>query len=175
MAGYRFAAGEYVFLRHPTMPEVIGMTWTVVSDDGNQVTITSDWPLGDHDQTETYTRSLLVDRTIVFPATFVTADNHQPFIQAVPSAPAGYNDYEWEWVLESIIIETMCLDQWMSLPQFGGNSLLVRAGSSPSPPLVMFPRIDAAGLEIWFHSAWCGGMMQLMEVDVLDLCPQGQI
>ena len=116
-----------------------------------------------------------MDRTIVFPATFVTADNHQPFIQAVPSAPAGYNDYEWEWVLENIIIETMYLDQLMSLPQFGGNSLLVRAGSSPSPPLVMFPRIDAAGLEIWFHSAWCGGMMQLMEVDVLDLCPQRQI
>ena len=29
-------------------------------------------------------------------------------------------------------------------------------------------------MELWLHSRWHGGMMQLTDVDAWDLCPQGQ-
>jgi len=65
---------------------------------------------------------------------------------------------------------------WIPLRALGGNSIMIRPAppGQPALPLILFPRIDRLGLEVWFHSRWYGRSTQLIEVDALDLCPQGQ-
>ena len=103
-------------------------------------------------------------------------------LQQLPVVNANGN------AIETIIMEATGTDHrglwdpsayfnlWVPLRALGGNSIMLR----PRPPghrvqpLILFPRIARLGLEVWFHSLWLGHSMQLIEVDALELCPQGQ-
>ena len=71
---------------------------------------------------------------------------------------------------------TAYYNRWVPLRAMGGNSILLRTRppGHPLQTLILFPRIERGGLELWFHSNWHGNSMQLQEVDALELCPQGQ-
>ena len=42
-------------------------------------------------------------------------------------------------------------------------------------PLLMYPRLEALGLEIVFESRWYQGRTVVIEIDILKPCPQRQI
>ena len=75
------------------------------------------------------------------------------------------------------------LETWMPVPGFGGNSILLRRSLAMCPrlptrrrrPLVMYPRLEQLGLEMWFRSNWYGQGAEIIEFDVLKPCPAGQI
>ena len=75
------------------------------------------------------------------------------------------------------------LETWMPVPGFGGNSILLRRSLAMCPrlptrrrrPLVMYPRLEQLGLEMWFRSNWYGQSAEIIEFDVLKPCPAGQI
>ena len=68
------------------------------------------------------------------------------------------------------------LDTWIPIPGLGGNSILLRRSVYPRRrPLVMYPRLEQLGLEMWFRSDWYGQSAEIIEFDVLKPCPAGQI
>ena len=62
---------------------------------------------------------------------------------------------------------------WLRLPGLGGNAIMLRRASCNSPPLVMYNELR--GYELWFHSEWAGEMIQLVDCDILKLCPACQV
>ena len=42
-------------------------------------------------------------------------------------------------------------------------------------PLLMYPRLEALGLELVFESRWAGGQTVIIEIDILKPCPQKHI
>ena len=87
-------------------------------------------------------------------------------------------------IVENMIIQTTnaamdspLLNQWLPLKALGGNSVLIRKRSTrirQRIPLIMFPRIEEWGYELWFHSVWYDGMIMLTEVDAWEKCPMEQ-
>lgn len=67
------------------------------------------------------------------------------------------------------------LDQWIPLRLLGGNYIMIKKREEAAPPLLMFPRLNAMGLELWFHSNWIGMTVLIIEVDGLKKCPQNQL
>ena len=67
------------------------------------------------------------------------------------------------------------LDTWFPIPFLGGNSILLRRSTRRRRPLVMYPRLEQLGLEMWFRSDWYGQSAEIIEFDVLKPCPAGQI
>ena len=120
---------------------------------------------------------------------------------AAPAFPIpSMNAQDYTFAIENVIMNATgstagdawdpspYLNRWIPLRALGGNSIMIchnhishshsedmtaRNGRGQFP-LIMFPRIQIAGLELWFHSRWYNGTMQLIEVDSWELCPQGQ-
>ena len=67
------------------------------------------------------------------------------------------------------------LNQWIPLPGWGDNSVLVKRRTGHHRPLVMFPRLDQLGLELWFRSRWCGETFEVEDVDIILPCKQDQL
>ena len=67
-------------------------------------------------------------------------------------------------------------NRWVPFRTSPGNSIMLRERppGHPQKTLILYPRIEEAGLDLWFRSNWCQDFMQLQEVDALELCPQGQ-
>ena len=171
-----FATGETVTVRGKT-----GL-WTVIDDDSasNRIIVEQKNSLCVDDTTfdSTLNTWLVLKPREVF--------STQLEVRAEPVATLLPNDnYN---AIETIIMEATGNDsrgfwdpapffnRWIPLRALGGNSILIRPAPSGSRahPLILFPRIDRLGLEVWFHSQWYGRSTQLLEVDALDLCPQGQ-
>ena len=174
-----FATGETVSVGGET-----GL-WTVVHDDGNRVVVEQKKSLCVEDTTDndpTTNTVQIVNGPNVFSTAVVSVVT--PFPLAVVTTSHDYTT-----AIENIIMEatgnaagsfwdpTAYLDRWIPLRALGGNYIMLRRSplsSAGLAPLIMFPRIENAGLELWFHSTWYGDTMQLTDVDVWDLCPAGQ-
>ena len=176
-----FATGETVTVRGQT-----GL-WTVIHDDsvGNRVVVEQNILLCEADTTcdSTVNTKIVVSPRDVSSTTLVVAG---PVANLLPMPVVNSNVYNNS--IETIIMEATGNDphgswdprayfnRWVPLRALGGNSIMIRP---PPPgqraaPLILFPRIDRLGLEVWFHSRWYGKSTQLVEVDAIDLCPQGQ-
>ena len=180
-----FATGEIVSVRGLTGLWQTGL-WTVVYDDGNRVVVEQRMSMCVDDTTYDSTISTiqLVNGTNVFSTAIVSVVTPPPLAVLTTS-----HDYDYNIAIENIIMEatgnaagaswdpTTYLDRWIPLRALGGNYILLRRSplsSSGLAPLIMFPRIENAGLELWFHSRWYGQTMLLTDVDVWNLCPAGQ-
>ena len=70
------------------------------------------------------------------------------------------------------------LNRWIPLPDGhnGGNQVLLRrCVGERRRPLLMYPRLEALGLEMVFYSRWYGGLTVIIEIDILKPCPQRHI
>ena len=66
------------------------------------------------------------------------------------------------------------LNARIDLPGLGGNYVYVRETIRPqAQSLVMYPRLD--GYDMFFFSTWSNETIELLDCDVLKLCPQGQV
>ena len=177
-----FATGDIVAVRGHT-----GL-WTLIEDDSFRVVVEQKFSLCEADSTfdSTLSTTLVVEGGDVSFTKLVVAGHTGPVLNPWPMPvvnPDVYNNS-----VESIIIEATGNDsrgfwdpsayfnRWVPLRALGGNSILIRPppAGHRAAPLVLFPRIDRLGLELWFHSRWYGESMQMTEVDGLDLCPAGQ-
>ena len=75
--------------------------------------------------------------------------------------------------LQRFVASSYKVNTWLPLPGLGGNAILVREASANSPPLVMYNELR--GHELWFHSSWNGDLIQLVDCDILKLCPARQV
>ena len=75
--------------------------------------------------------------------------------------------------LQRFVSSSSKVNIWLPLPGLGGNAILVREASANSPPLVMYNELR--GHELWFHSSWNGDLIQLVDCDILKLCPARQV
>ena len=181
-----YQVGTYVFVRIETGRHGI---WTVIRDIGNRVIVAREESQCENDTTSDTSIHVVetVDKVNVFHSTVACIDASSLAIQNIPFP------HDNNMIIENMIIErtngmdAQWLDRWLPLRALGGNSVMIRTrstrqgqGSSSSSseesslPLIMFPRIDEMGYELWFHSAWLNGSTMLIEVDVFDNCPMGQ-
>ena len=100
-------------------------------------------------------------------------------------------DLPFHWKMESWIVSKLTafrdgrpepdleryLNVWIPLPddQNGGNRILLRKCEGERRPLLMYPRLEALGLELVFESRWYGGRTVVIEIDILKPCPQRHI
>ena len=88
-----------------------------------------------------------------------------------------FEAYVWGVSSEPSFVDRY-LNQWVPIPGLGGNSILLRRRKDPTnhlEDLVLFPRLNDLGLELWFHSAWLGDSVKIIEIDMFKLCPMKQI
>ena len=181
----RFSAGETVFV--PS----IGLC-TVVQDYGDDSELWIEYfdPDGDsfiialENRSEVHSTALVQYADTPEPAESPPVEAAiVPAVTAVPAVQFRDNTQgTYNLAVENIILDTFfnedesMLNQWRPLRALGGNSIMLRRppDGSKALPLIMFPSIEAAGLEVWFHSRWHGRCMQLTDVDAWDLCPAGQ-
>ena len=105
-------------------------------------------------------------------------------------------DLPFHWKMESWIVSQLAirhndraesepepyiepyLNQWIPLPddQNGGNKIMLRRCTRERErPLLMYPRLEALGLELVFFSRWYGGQTEIIEIDILKPCPARHI
>ena len=104
-------------------------------------------------------------------------------------------DLSFHWKMESWIVSQVTsrhndaepepepymepyLNQWIPLPddQNGGNKIMLqRCTRERQRPLLMYPRLEALGLELVFFSRWYGGQTVVIEIDILKPCPARHI
>ena len=65
------------------------------------------------------------------------------------------------------------LGQWLRLPGYGGNAIMLQRATPPGRDLVMYPQFR--GLELHFRSVWAGETFILIECDILKPCPACQV
>ena len=103
-------------------------------------------------------------------------------------------DVPYHWKMDSWIFSTLqlalgaeaersdfdldqYLNKWIPIPGLGGSSILLRRSTSTLGvrPAVMYPRLLLLGFELWFHFDWYGENAQILEIDILKLCPAKHI
>ena len=66
------------------------------------------------------------------------------------------------------------VNQWIRLPGLGGNAVMLREASNPDDlTSALYPGLQ--GYELWFYSAWEEQIIQVIECDILKLCPARQV
>ena len=163
MAAMDFAVGDYVSIE-VTNPEYNSRTWAVVNTEPEEHPGRVLLKDTEGDKVIAVRAASLRRQELAIPRGPLQQDlgegpQHCQVAKAVDHA-FNFEDHDYERLL----------NQWVPLPGYGGNQVMVRRGVPKN--LVFFPHIQRLGLELWFYSTWLNDHIELLDWDIVKVCPQ---
>ena len=157
--------GDYVEITTTSRPELNNQLWMVHDEQPHHGRVTLR-PIGPEQQDQL----ISVKHSAVHPVALVLA--HVPLpadadvatLQRFLGADGAHNgSSERRFSFARV-------NQWICLPGLGGNSVMLKEAGNPNQLTnVMYPGLQ--GYELWFYSAWAQEVIQLVDCDILKLCP----
>ena len=174
MSRMNINVGDFVTVNTRSKPEYNCCLWKVVAflDNDRVVLITVS------DDSNSMVHSISVKQDAITTTALVPAHETSAHVTSahvtsdlVPAHVTSASDDVM--TLQRFVLSSSRLNTWVHLPGLGGNAIFLRLASANSPPLVMYNELR--GYELWFHSDWSGDTIQLVDCDILKLCPQRQV
>ena len=173
--------GEHVQITVRSQPELNERPWVVsgYTDNGRVLVTSLQEPSSSLSSCPIRTISVSQENVSSCPirTISVSQENVHP-CAVVPFGVAGNPDVEAQTCYQQIVgreCDSLRLDEWIKLPGLGANAVMLKHKTELTDRLrlVMYPRLQ--GYDLFFKSTWAGEKIQLLDCDVLKMCPAGQV